>query len=54
MMATGLVLRDVPLLCGDEPPAVRGRAPRWSEIHSCSYALSEAQVQAFKTKPAPG
>jgi len=27
---------------------------RWSEMHSRSYALSEAQVQAFETKPAPG
>jgi hypothetical protein len=27
MMAKGLVLREVPLLCGDKPPAVRGQAP---------------------------
>ncbi len=46
--------RTSPLLCGDEPPAVRGQAPRWSEMHSRSYGLSEAQVQAFETEPAPG
>ncbi len=28
------------------------RAPRWSEMHSRSYGLSEAQVQAFETQPA--
>ncbi len=38
MMATGW---------GGGSPAVRGQAPRWSEMHSRSYALSEAQVQAF-------
>jgi len=27
---------------------------RWSETHSRSYGLSEAQVQAFEIKPAPG
>jgi hypothetical protein len=31
-----------------------GWMPRWSETHSHSYGLSEAQVQAFETKPAPG
>ncbi len=35
-------------------PAARGRAPRWSEIHSRSYGLSEAQIQAFETEPGPG
>ncbi len=54
MMATGFVLREVPLRCGDEPPAVRGRAPCWSDMHSRSYGLSEAQVQALETEPAPG
>ncbi len=34
--------------------AVRGQAPRWSEMHSRSYTLSEAQVQAFETEPTPG
>ena len=43
-----------PLLRGDKPPAARGQAPRWSEMHSCSYGLSEAQVQAFETEPGPG
>jgi hypothetical protein len=32
----------------------RGQAPRWSEMHSRTYALSEAQVQAVETEPAPG
>jgi hypothetical protein len=62
MMATGLVLREVPLLCGDEPPAVRGRAPRWSDKKTGSesqppppfFLLSEAQVQSFETEPASG
>ncbi len=41
-MATGLVLRAVLLLCGDQPPAVRGQAPRWiektgSELNSDSF-----------------
>jgi hypothetical protein len=31
-----------------------GWTPRWSEMHSRSYALSEAQVKAFETEPAPG
>jgi hypothetical protein len=31
-----------------------GWTPRWSEIHSRRYGLSEAQVQAFETEPAPG
>jgi len=31
-----------------------GWTPRWSEMHSRSYGLSEAQVQAFEIKPAPG
>jgi hypothetical protein len=31
-----------------------GWTPRWSEFHSRSYGLSEAQVQAFATEPAPG
>jgi hypothetical protein len=31
-----------------------GWTPRWSEMHSRSYALSEAQVQAFETEPGPG
>jgi hypothetical protein len=31
-----------------------GWTPRWSEMHSRSYALSEAQVQAFEAKSAPG
>ncbi len=31
-----------------------GWTPRWSEMHSRSYGLSEAQVQAFETEPAPG
>ncbi len=35
-------------------PCLRGQAPRWSEMHSRSYALSEAQVQAFEAKPVPG
>ncbi len=51
-MATGLVLRGVPLLCGDKRRV--GWTPRWNEMHSCSYGLSEAQVQAFATGPAPG
>ncbi len=29
-------------------------APRWSEMHSRSYRLSEAQVQAFETQPTSG
>ena len=35
----------------------RGRcdwAPFWSESHSCSYDLSEEQVQAWLNKPGPG
>jgi hypothetical protein len=62
MMATGLVLREVPLLCEDKPPALRGRAPRWSDEKRGSesltptpfFVLSDAQVQAFKTEPTPG
>jgi hypothetical protein len=60
MMAMGLVLREVTLLCGHKRrsggwfPCLRGQAPRWSEMHSRSYVLSEAQVQAFETEPAPG
>ncbi len=43
MMARGLALRVV---------AGRGGwMPGWSEMHSCSYALSEAQVQAFEPEP---
>ncbi len=31
-----------------------GWRPRWSKKHTAaSYALNEAQVQAFETKPAP-
>jgi hypothetical protein len=68
MLAQGLVLREVTLLCGHKRrvgwlvPLLfpccagtrRGQAPRWSEMHSCSYAMSEAQVQAFETEPTPG
>ncbi len=38
---------------GDKPSAVRGQAPRGSAKHSPSFGLSEAQVQAFGTMPAP-
>jgi hypothetical protein len=31
-----------------------GRTPYRSEMHSRSYGLSEAQVQAVETEPAPG
>jgi hypothetical protein len=68
-MATELVLREVPLLCGDKHPALRAQAqgrlvrmPRWSDekwesesVTSTPISLlSEAQVQAFQTKSAPG
>ncbi len=45
-LVTGLVLRVV--------AASGGWIPRWSEKHSHSYALSEAQVPAFGIEPAPG
>jgi hypothetical protein len=61
MMAKGLVLRVVPLLfpccAGTRRRQAQGRlvrAPRRSGMHDRSYGLSEAQVQAFETKPAPG
>ncbi len=31
-----------------------GWTPGLNEMHSRGYGLSEAQVQAFKTEPAPG
>jgi hypothetical protein len=57
MMAKGLVLCEVPLLCGDEPPAGRGQAPRWSHEKWGAESVTPApifQVQAFDTEPAPG
>jgi hypothetical protein len=69
MMAKGLVLREVAVLVlrevagsGGGSPAVRGQAPRWNDEKWGSesatptpiFLLSEAQVQAFQTKPTPG
>ncbi len=54
MPAKGRVLRVVPLLFPCCAGTRRGQARRWSAMHSRSYGLSEAQVQAFETEPAPG
>jgi hypothetical protein len=69
MIATGPVLRVVPLLfpccAGIRRGQAQGRlvrTPRWSDEKRGSesvtptpfFLLSEAQVQAFKTEPAPG
>jgi hypothetical protein len=62
MMTKGLVLREVPLLFPCCAGTRRGQAPWWSDekkgVRVCDsdpvFLLSEAQGQAFETKPAPG
>jgi hypothetical protein len=67
MMVTGLVLREVPLLCGhkrrvgrlvpllcgDKSGAGAKKCGSESVTPTRIFLLSETQVQAFETKPAP-